>query len=264
MIYAIFAVILLIADQWLKYWVTVNIVLDTGSMPLIPGVVKLVNIHNEGAAFSMMSSGNMRWIFVGLAVLFTVILIVCMAKKVLAGKFGRWCATLAIAGALGNAIDRVLSGYVVDMFKLDFWSRFAVFNIADIVLVISCLLFIIYIFTDNSEPQPEKPAEDKTAEKKQKEKKNKKKKVAENKSEASEPILSNPKIGVSKVSSVDAAEKSEPIVDDDGVRVASDNARKAAGRMLDDSFWSSVQAPAAQKPVEEDEFDLESILNEFK
>jgi len=248
MVYAIFAVILLIADQWLKYWVTVNIVLDTGSMQLLPGIVKLVNIHNEGAAFSMMSSGKMRWVFVALAVLFTVILIVCMAKKVLSGKFGRWCATLAIAGALGNAIDRVLYGYVVDMFKLDFWSRFAVFNVADVVLVISCFLFIIYIFTDDSEPKDKKAKAKKT--------------------EAPEPILSNPKIGVSRVRSVEAEAESKPILDDDGVKVASDNAKKVANKVLDDDFWSNVsvqkQTPAPKKPAEEDEFDLESILNEFK
>ena len=46
MLFAIVAAVILIADQWLKYWVTVNITLSTGSQELIPGVVKLVNIHN--------------------------------------------------------------------------------------------------------------------------------------------------------------------------------------------------------------------------
>ena len=55
MLYAIAAVLALIADQWMKYWVTANIVLDTGSVELIPGVFKLVNIHNEGAAFSLLA-----------------------------------------------------------------------------------------------------------------------------------------------------------------------------------------------------------------
>lgn len=244
MVYAIVAVILLIIDQWLKYWTTVSIVLDTGEQALIPGVVKLVNVHNEGAAFSIMSSGNMRWAFVALAVVFAAALIVLMAKRVLAGKFGRWCAALAIAGALGNAIDRVLNGYVVDMFRLEF-INFAVFNVADVILVISCLMFIVYIFVDDS---GKKPAPEKAGEK-------------------PEPIYSNPKIGVSKVSSVTAAEESEPITDDDGVKLASERAKKVAAKVLDNDFWSSMnvpEKPELRKPAPEDEFDLESILDEFR
>lgn len=151
MLYALIAVLLLIADQWLKYWVTVNIVLGTGEASLIPGFVALVNVHNTGAAFSLFENVDvMRWIFVALAVLITVLLIVLMAKGVLRGRFARWCSALAIAGALGNCIDRVLYGYVVDMFRLEF-VNFAVFNIADIVLVVACLLFIIYILVGSSE-----------------------------------------------------------------------------------------------------------------
>ena len=52
--YAIVAILILIADQGLKYWVTVNIALDTGHVTLIPGVLELTNIHNNGAAFSML------------------------------------------------------------------------------------------------------------------------------------------------------------------------------------------------------------------
>lgn len=151
MLYALIAVLLLIADQWLKYWVTVNIVLGTGEASLIPGFVALVNVHNTGAAFSLFENVDvMRWIFVALAVLITVLLIVLMSKGVLRGRFARWCSALAIAGALGNCIDRVLYGYVVDMFRFEF-VNFAVFNIADIVLVVACLLFIIYILVGSAE-----------------------------------------------------------------------------------------------------------------
>lgn len=159
MLYALIAVLLLIADQWLKYWVTVNIVLGTGELPLIPGFIELVNVHNTGAAFSLFDSVDaMRWIFVALAVLITALLIVLMAKGVLRGRFARWCSALAIAGALGNCIDRVLYGYVVDMFKFEF-VNFAVFNVADVVLVVACLLFIVYILVGSSEDDGEAEAE---------------------------------------------------------------------------------------------------------
>ena len=51
MLYAIVAMLVIIADQWLKYWIAGNIVLDTGIKELIPGVLSLVNIHNQGADF---------------------------------------------------------------------------------------------------------------------------------------------------------------------------------------------------------------------
>ena len=146
MIFAIVAAVILIADQWLKYWVTVNITLATGSHELLPGVVKLVNIHNSGAAFGLLDNVSYaRWIFLAITAAFVVIIALLLAKRVFDSKFAVWCEVLFLTGALGNCIDRVFLGYVVDMFKLDF-VNFAVFNIADAVLVVSCLMFVIYVF----------------------------------------------------------------------------------------------------------------------
>lgn len=148
MLYAIIAAIILIGDQWLKYWVTVNITLDTGSSALIPGVIKLVNIHNSGAAFGLLGDASYaRWLFLVVAALFIVIIIVVLAKHMFKSRFANWCAVLALAGAVGNCIDRVLYGYVVDMFKVEFMN-FAVFNVADVFLVVACFAFIIYLIVD--------------------------------------------------------------------------------------------------------------------
>ena len=68
MFYAIAVVLVLIADQALKYWVSLNIELNVGEQALIPGVIKLVNIHNSGAAFGLLSGGSWRWVFVVIAV----------------------------------------------------------------------------------------------------------------------------------------------------------------------------------------------------
>lgn len=148
MLYAIIASIILIGDQWLKYWVTVNITLSTGEAALIPGVVKLVNIHNSGAAFGLLGdAAYARWLFLGVAALFIIVIIVVLAKHMFKSRFANWCAVLALAGAVGNCIDRALYGYVVDMFKVEFMN-FAVFNVADIFLVVACLAFIIYLIVD--------------------------------------------------------------------------------------------------------------------
>ena len=148
MLYAIIAAIILIGDQWLKYWVTVNITLSTGEATLIPGVVKLVNIHNSGAAFGFLSdAAYARWLFLGIAALFIIVIVVVLAKHLFKSRFANWCAVMALAGAVGNCIDRALYGYVVDMFKVEFMD-FAVFNVADVFLVVACLAFVIYLIVD--------------------------------------------------------------------------------------------------------------------
>ena len=148
MLYAIIAAIILIGDQWLKYWVTVNITLSTGEAALIPGVVKLVNIHNSGAAFGFLSdAAYARWLFLGIAALFIIVIVVVLAKHLFKSRFANWCAVMALAGAVGNCIDRALYGYVVDMFKVEFMG-FAVFNVADVFLVVACLAFVIYLIVE--------------------------------------------------------------------------------------------------------------------
>ena len=153
--YAIVAILILIADQGLKYWVTLNIPLDTGHVTLIPGVLELTNIHNNGAAFSILQHAP-HWIFVIFTLLFAAIAVFCLRRNVVHGKVGRWSVVLVLAGAVGNCIDRILSGYVVDMFNFLF-VRFAVFNLADIFIVVAGIalcLHVIFYRGDGSEDAP--------------------------------------------------------------------------------------------------------------
>lgn len=153
--YAIVAILILIADQGLKYWVTLNIPLDTGHVTLIPGVLELTNIHNNGAAFSILQHAP-HWIFVIFTVMFAAIAVFCLRRNVVHGKIGRWSVVLVLAGAVGNCIDRILSGYVVDMFNFLF-VRFAVFNLADIFIVVAGIalcLHVIFYRGDGSEDAP--------------------------------------------------------------------------------------------------------------
>lgn len=156
--YAIVAILILIADQGLKYWVTVNIALDTGHVTLIPGVLELTNIHNNGAAFSMLEHAP-HWIFIIFTLVFAAIAVFCLRHNVVHGKVGRWSVVLVLAGAVGNCIDRILSGYVVDMFNFLF-VRFAVFNLADVFIVVAGItlcLHVIFYRGDESESAPKKP-----------------------------------------------------------------------------------------------------------
>ena len=120
MFYAIAVVLVLIADQALKYWVSLNIDLNTGEQALIPGFIKLVNIHNSGAAFGLLGGGGWRWVFVVVALVFAVVVVYALKRDLIRGKLGRWAAVGVLAGSIGNCIDRVAYGYVVDMFKFEF------------------------------------------------------------------------------------------------------------------------------------------------
>lgn len=276
MLFAIVAILILIADQWLKYWVTVNITLSTGSHELIPGVVKLVNIHNSGAAFGLLDNVSYaRWIFLAITAVFVIVIVLLLVKRVFDSPFAVWCEVLFLTGALGNCIDRVFLGYVVDMFKLDF-VNFAVFNIADAVLVVSCLMFVIYVFfgsrsyddeaetkpakksrkTKTSEPEPAaEPADDfadifgiSTAAKEQ--------------SEASERITAEP-------------EKTRSAADsfwDDFGPATRGNPAPMAVKPRPKAKAEPAASPVKAKPAQDDllagigldEFDVDSIIAEFK
>ena len=159
MLYAIVAVLVLILDQGLKYYVTLNIPLNTGSVTLIPKVLSLMNIHNTGAAFGMLGGGAMRWGFVVLAVGFTGVVVWALMTGRVKSRTIRWLLVLIAAGGIGNAIDRALFGYVVDMFHFDlsFLSWFAIFNVADIAITVPGILLCIAIFfSSDGEKRAEK------------------------------------------------------------------------------------------------------------
>ena len=165
MIYAIAAVLILILDQGLKYFVTVNIPLDTGAITLIPGILDLVNIHNTGAAFGILHGAGWRWVFVAIALIFVVIAICAIRRGLIKGAVGRWAVVCVLAGAIGNCIDRVLFGYVVDMFKpvfLDGTALGAIFNVADMFISCCGILFCLYILFGHEYKTEKKPQEAKS------------------------------------------------------------------------------------------------------
>jgi signal peptidase II len=158
MLYAIAAVIVLILDQGLKYWVSMHMALNE-TATLLPGLVRLTYVQNRGAAFSILRDAEWaRWLFLLILAIFSAVVIYVLAKQIIQGKFGRWTLLLVMAGALGNGIDRAINGYVVDMFELQFMN-FAVFNVADMFITVCGVLFCLYvIFHKDPDPKnvPEK------------------------------------------------------------------------------------------------------------
>ena len=156
MIETVVILLLVGLDQLVKYLVRVHIPLG-GQVPFIPRVLALAHIHNAGAAFSMLTGA--RWFFVVLTVAFVVFALWVLYAKKITHPFGRWTLALIIAGALGNLIDRALNGYVVDMFEVLFMN-FAIFNVADIFVVVGGIGFCIYFgFLHDKLKAKEKPEE---------------------------------------------------------------------------------------------------------
>lgn len=138
--YALFAAGIVAVDQWVKYLVVQNITLF-GHVDAIPGLFHLTYVQNTGAAFS--SFEGMRWLFVGLFAALTVAIVWEYFKKPMPfTKMDRWCLAAIYGGGLGNVIDRIRLGYVVDMVDVDF-MEFAVFNVADCFIVCGSILLMI-------------------------------------------------------------------------------------------------------------------------
>ena len=157
MLYAIVAVLVIIADQWVKFGVQSNpALLNGGSKELIPGILSLVNVHNDGAAFSFLSGGGARIYFIILTGVFVLAVIIALATNFISGRLARWSIVLVAAGGLSNCIDRVMNGYVQDMFKTDF-INFPVFNLADVFITVFCLIFVLAILFEREPEEAEAP-----------------------------------------------------------------------------------------------------------
>lgn len=136
----LFAAFIVAADQITKYLVVQNIPLH-GNVPVLDKVFHLTYFQNDGAAFSMLK--GQQWLFLILFLMLAVIILYDFKKKSMPfTKFERWCIVAVWAGGLGNMIDRLRLGYVVDMIEVDF-MRFAVFNVADCFISCGCIAMLI-------------------------------------------------------------------------------------------------------------------------
>lgn len=140
MIYLAIAALIVAGDQLFKHWIVQNVQMG-GRFELIPGVVHLTYVQNTGAAFSIFS--DMRWILFGVTCLCIVLVLMALAKMKI-NTLGRIGLAFVLGGAIGNAVDRGVSGYVVDMFQADF-VKFAVFNVADCFIVVGGIIFVLVV-----------------------------------------------------------------------------------------------------------------------
>ena len=150
-LYVVIIAVLVAADQITKH-VMQSWLKPKGTVELIPGFIRFRFVENDGAAFSMLR--NARWFFVIVTAVCVVLCFVALLSKgakrripALHSPFLKAAIILIAAGGIGNMIDRVLRGTVIDFIEPTF-VNFAVFNFADILVTCGAAILIIYLIVD--------------------------------------------------------------------------------------------------------------------
>ncbi|TCL40241.1 signal peptidase II [Anaerospora hongkongensis] len=143
----ILAMAVVVIDQWSKYYVQTHMSLGM-SIPLIPSVFHLTYILNPGAAFGILENQRTFFVIVGLLMIGAV---VYLYPRIPANmRLLRLGTGLMMGGAVGNVIDRIQTGHVVDFFDFRIWP---IFNIADIAIVVgvSCIIYTLLFIAEKKD-----------------------------------------------------------------------------------------------------------------
>ncbi len=131
---------MIVLDQAVKLW-AVRVLASIGDIPLINGIFHLTYVENRGSAFGLFL--NQRVLFMVLTPIVLAAVSIALWRGIIQTKTGKWSMYLLFGGAVGNFIDRIIRGYVVDLFYFKL-INFPVFNIADIFICMGAALFFIY------------------------------------------------------------------------------------------------------------------------
>lgn len=133
---ALIFLVIVIADQLSKWMVASSLRLHE-SIAVIPGVFHITYVQNPGAAFGLFA--YQQPLFIAVAVLMIGLAVIYRRRIRQESRLFQWAVTIGISGALGNLIDRIRLGYVVDFFD---FRMFPVFNIADVAITVGVILLV--------------------------------------------------------------------------------------------------------------------------
>jgi signal peptidase II len=148
----------IVIDQLTKAYVVAHLGYRDSWVPIkaIESIFRFTHVHNTGAAFGMFPEGGL--VFLIIAAVVSVIIVIYYHQIPAEAWLARIALGLQLGGALGNVIDRVRLGYVVDFFDVSIWP---VFNVADSCIVIGVLLLVLEMLREEwRERQAEKQAND--------------------------------------------------------------------------------------------------------
>lgn len=156
MIIALICAVLFVVIDQVSKWLVVNNLGKGGSVTVIPGLLDFTYSENDGMAFGL-GSDAFRWVFIIVTVVVSGILIYLMFRLEFKSKLYFFSVACIVGGGIGNLIDRLLNGYVVDFLSLSFFSPIC--NFADYCITAGTVLLIIYIlfyFDKNTASKAEK------------------------------------------------------------------------------------------------------------
>ena len=149
--------VLLILDQWTKLLVDGRFMLYE-SLPLIDNFISLTYVRNKGAAFGILSDSSIRIPFFITVSCVALIGILWYLRKIeVSQKLQQWAMTLIFAGALGNLIDRIRLGEVIDFLDVHWYQHhWPAFNVADSAITIGVGLLLIDLWKDEMRRKKQK------------------------------------------------------------------------------------------------------------
>lgn len=136
----IIGAVIAVVDQIIKYFVSTYLQ-PVGTVNVIDNLFNLTYVENRGVAFGMFT--DMRWVFVALTSVMIALIIIYMFKKRPTGKFFYITSGLIIGGGIGNLIDRIFYGYVIDYLSLSFFPP--VCNFADYCITAGTVMLVVYL-----------------------------------------------------------------------------------------------------------------------
>ena len=141
------AVFLVALDQWIKVWAYESL----SQIPVISGFFYLTYLENTGAAFGIFQGRAFALAIASLAVLGAIFIMLLSGR--IKGSALIWGFSLIFSGGVGNAIDRLTRGFVIDYLDFSALFGFPIFNFADCLVVIGTLLVVVYIlFLEKKKP----------------------------------------------------------------------------------------------------------------
>lgn len=146
--YLVLVVVLIIADQLMKLWVS-RAIPRNGFREFLPGIMGLTNLRNDGAAWSLLE--GKQWFFAIVSIAAIAVLVYLM-HRFTGHQWIEVSLSLIFAGTIGNFIDRLRFGYVTDMFEF-LPVNFPVFNIADMCLTVGVLILIIIVLLEKDDDE---------------------------------------------------------------------------------------------------------------
>ena len=155
LISTILAVVLIAVDQIVKNWAAETLI--KGDITIIDNVLYLNYAENTGVAFSMFSDN--RWILVGVTSLMLIAVLAFFLSGKVTGKLEVFSLSLLLAGGVGNLIDRISLGYVIDYIDVRI-INFAIFNFADICICVGAFLLCAAVYFSDKKEKTEKLAKE--------------------------------------------------------------------------------------------------------